>query len=240
MPADAGSKERKAMANGTGYSLIFQNNSINLGSACVYQQPPNLGTQDVMSLAWFAQEAAPTTKIRFSWQVDYSFVWAETGPLVPGVMFSASQTLPANPGGINNQVTLTDTQGALNFVNQTAGPQLGNLYIEQDGTIPENTASVGIAMSGAGTFAVAAEPNIQAVFTPTPNYFITFGQYTQGEVMSIETITSAAQIVFPANVFSMTAILNQDNTWTVRQTSQVNSSLARRRKSNPRAVWGTL
>jgi hypothetical protein len=228
------------MANATNYSLIFQNNSINLGTACVYQKPPNLGTQDVMALAWFAQEAAPTTNIKFSWQIDYAFVWAETGPLIPGVMFSASQTWPADPAGSNNQVTLTDTQGAFTFTDQTAGPQQGNLYIEQDGSIPENTASVGIAMSGAGTFVVAAEPNIQAVFTPTPNYWITFGQYTQGEVMSIETITSSANIAFPPNVFSMTAILGEDNKWTVVPTSQVNTSLARRRKRNPRAVWGTL
>lgn len=224
----------------TTYSLIFQNNSSNTWTACVYQKAPDLATQDVMSLAWFAKGAAPTTNIVFDWQVNYAFVWSETGPLIPGVMFAASQTWPADPDGHNNQVTLTDANGVFTFANQTAGPAEGSLYIVQDGTIPENTAAVGIAMSGAGTFVVGAEPNIQAMFTPTPNYWITFGEYTQGEVIDIEQITNSAQILYPPNVTSMTAILNADNTWTIRPTSQVNAALVKNRKRNPRAVWGTV
>jgi hypothetical protein len=229
------------MSNGTQYTLIFQNNSINTGSACVYQKPPDLAEQDVMSLAWFAQVAAPTTRIAFDWEVDYAFVWSETGPLIPGVMFMASQTWPADPDGNNNQVTFTDEPGgAFTFAHQDAGPTKGSLVIQQDATIPENTAAVGIAMSGAGTFVVPAEPNIQAMFTPTPNYFITFGDYVQGQVIAIEQITQVQAIVYPPNVTSMTAILNEDNTWTVKRTSAVNTDLAKRRKKNPRALWGTV
>ncbi len=222
---------------GTNYTLIFQNNSSNTWTAAVYQQAPNPGNQDVMSLAWFAEEAAPTTNLTFSWQVDYSFVWSETGTLIPGVLFAASQNWPANPSGTNNQVTLTDGP-PFTFTNQTSGPQSGNLYIQQDNTIPANTAAVGVAMSGAGTYVVQAEPNILTTFTPTPNYWITFGSYIQGQVMSIQETTNSAQVVFPANVFSMTATLSASNTWTVLPTSQVNALFVAQKKKNPRAVWG--
>ncbi|HUR82318.1 MAG TPA: protein rhiA [Thermoanaerobaculia bacterium] len=224
-------------SSGTTYSLVFQNNSINTWTAAVYQQAPNTGTQDVMSLAWFAEAAAPTTQVVFTWEIDYSFVWSQTGTLVPGVLFAASQTWATNPSGANNQVTFTD-EPPFTFTNQTAGPQQGTLYINQDGTIPENTAAVGIAMSGAGTFVVQAEPNILASFTPTPNYWITFGQYTQGQVMDIQEITNSAQIVFPPNVYSMTAILNANNTWTVQTTEQTNAALVSARRKNRRALWG--
>jgi rhizosphere induced protein len=226
-------------SSGTNYSLIFQNNSSNGWTAAVYQQAPNISQQDVMSLAWFAQAADPSTTVTFYWQINYDFVWSETGTLVPGVLFSASQNWSTNPEGQNNQVGFTyGNGGPFTFNNQTAGPQQGTLYIAQDGTIPENTAAVGIAMSGAGTFVVQAEPNITASFTPTPNYWITFGDYVQGQVMDIQQITSAAQIVFPVNVTSMTATLNANNSWTVQQTSLVNAALVQARRRNPRARWG--
>jgi hypothetical protein len=228
-------------SSGTTYTLIFQNNSINTWTAAVYQQPPDIGQQNVMSLAWFAQAAAPTTNIRFNWEIEYEFVWSETGTLSSGVVFTASQTWQTNPQGQNNQVGFTfGNGGPFTFTNQAAGPQQGTLYIVQDETIPENTASVGIAMYNSGTFAVQAEPNINASFTPQPNYWITFGDYVQGQVIDVQQITNEAEIVFPSNVFSMTAILNPDNTWTVQPTSQVNAAFLQARQRDPKARWGVM
>lgn len=197
------------------YSLTFINNSDQEGDACVYQQDPDLGVANVQSLAWFTKAANPTTTVEFDWSIDYSFVWSETGNLVPGVVFIASQAWAADLS-TTNQVTFTNN-GAFTFENQTVGAGEGNLYITEDGTIPVDVASVGIGMSGFGTFAVDAEPNYNLVFTPHPEYWITFGTYTQGEVMNISESTNAAQISFPANVYAMTATLNADNTWTIAQ-----------------------
>lgn len=198
------------------YSLTFINNSNIEGDACVYQQDPDLGVENVQSLAWFTQAAAPTTTLEFDWSIDYSFVWSQTGNLVPGVVFTASQTWPADLSS-TNQVTFTNDSGAFTFENQTKGAEEGSLYITEDSTIPVDVASVGIGMSGFGTFAVDAEPNYNLVFTPHPEYWITFGTYTQGEVMNISESTNSAQIEFPENVYAMTATLNADNTWTISQ-----------------------
>lgn len=230
------------MANGSSgsgvqYSLVFVNHSSQLGSACIYQQDPDITIPDVMSLAWFAKAAAPTTKVVFNWSITYDFVWSETGNLVPGVIFTASQTWPADLTS-TNQVTLTQAGGAYTFQNQRPGPRQGTLYITEDGTLPANAASVGVGMSGFGTFAVSTQPNNNLTFTPHPQYWITFGNYVQGEVMDIGSVNNPAQIQFPPNVYSMTAILNADNTWTIQPTSQVNTLFAAARVENAELAWG--
>lgn len=215
-------------SNDVQYSVIFVNNSSQTGSACIYQKDPDITIPDVMSLAWFAKDAAPTTKIAFSWSIEYDFVWSETGTLVPGVVFMASQVWPADLSS-DNQVTFTNSDGAYTFSNQIAGPRTGNLYIKEDESIPVGVASVGIGMSGFGTFVVQAQPNMNLIFTPDPEYWITFGNYMQGEVVDITEVNNPAQIKFPPNVYSMTAILNPDNTWTITSTAQANANFLQAR-----------
>lgn len=198
------------------YQLYFVNNSTMSGNACVYQQDPNR-MPNVMSLAWFTKAANPNTTLMFNWDIQYNFVWSQTGMLVPGVVFFASEKVNADLSQ-QNKIGFSYQNNAFTFQKPPVqGPQAGTIFIEQDGTIPANTASVGIGMSGAGTFAVQAQPNVLATFTPHPEYWITFGNYQQGEVMDIGTITQKAQISFPPNVYVMTATLNADNTWKVTQ-----------------------
>lgn len=221
------------------YNLVFVNNSDQTGSACVYQQLPNLDNPNIMSLAWFAEVAAPTTTIVFSWQITYSFVWDEIGTtLAPGVMFTASQNWPADLTS-SNQVGFTDASGAYTFENQTVGPVPGQLTIQQDNTIVPDQVAVGIGMSGSGTFVLPGEPNMNYTFVPTPTYWITFGTYTPGLVLDISTITNSSyQVTFPENIYSMTATLGGDNIITVGQTGAANAAFVAARKKNRRAVWG--
>lgn len=220
------------------YTLTFVNNSVNLASACVYQKAPDTSMVDVMSLAWFSKEAAPHTRVNFSWTIDYSFIWSQTGTLAPGVLFSASENLPADLTS-TNKVSFTNENGAYTFQNQGPGTP-GSLTIAQDGTIPAQQAAVGIGMSGQGAFAVQAQPNMNEMFTPHPNYWITFGTFTQGEVVDVESMTNPQQISFPENIYAMTAVLNSDNTWTVQPTSAVNALHLKARARNPQARWGDL
>jgi hypothetical protein len=209
---------KEAGMAGTTYQLTTVNASSDYVDLCVYQTQPDLGVANVMSLAWFAEPAWPTTTVTFEWTIDYSFVWSQTGALVPGVVFRAAQVWPADPSDtVLDQLLFGFNQGAYTFQNGTAvdTPQLGSLYIKELSTIPLKEASVGIGMSGAGTFAVQAQPNQNLVFTPSPQYWVTAGTYEQGVVLDIEQIGNSAPITFPPGVFAMTAILNPDNTWTV-------------------------
>ncbi|QRK09335.1 hypothetical protein JQX13_04085 [Archangium violaceum] len=219
------------------YSLLFVNNSTNLGDACVYQTSPELGAPGMMSLAWFAKTAAPTTRIRFAWTVDYDFVWAEVGELMPGVLFEAGQIWRTNLS-TTNQVDFTFAGGAYTFTNQMKGPQAGVLYINQSGNIASAQAAVGIGMSGRSTFAVQAQPSMCVTFVPRPRYWITFGDYAQGEVLDVARIINPAEIQFPINVYSMTAILNKDDSWTIKPTVEINRAFLQARHECHEARWG--
>lgn len=221
-----------AVSNSSGvqYTVVFVNNSADTGNACIYQQDPNITDPKVMSLAWLTKGAAPTTTVTLTWTIDYSFVWAQTGTLKPGVLFMASQVWPADLS-TTNEVTFTQKGGIYTFQSQQKGPESGNLYIKEDSTIPEADVAVGVGMSGAGTFVQQGELNKTLIFTPHPEYWITFGTHTQGEVMDITDISNPAQIQFPTNVYSMTATLNADNTWTIMPTAQANARYLESRKN---------
>lgn len=185
-----------------------------------------------MSLAWFAFPVAPTTAVSFSWEIDYQFVWSQVGKLAAGVLFSASQKWEADLKNPNNVDFTRKANKAFTFENLASGGQDGTLYIHQDGTIPADTAAVGINMgivgspagAGTGTFVVPAQPNITANFTPHPEYWCTFGEYTPGQVLDIGQVGTKAQIAFPANVYHMVATLNPDNTWTVQPLANLNAA----------------
>jgi hypothetical protein len=196
-----------------------------------------LGVSDAQSVAWLVTSVHPTTTVTFDWQAVYDFAWSKTGELASGVVAASVQVWPADLS-TSNQVTLTYTDGAFTFENQVAGSVAGNLYVVQDQTIPAETAAVGIGMSGQATFLTQAEPNLTLIFTPNPQIWLTFGDYTTGEVLDSDTLNDAVEIPYAENVSSMTAILNADNTWTVSTTSAANRALLAARIEDPSARWG--
>jgi hypothetical protein len=198
------------------YSVNFINNSQNQGSACLYQQStaPSYG-QPVFPLAWFVRSSFPGSQNNFQWTLEYSFVWAQTGMLMPGVTFSAAQQVSADPTG-NNLITFTQQNGNFQFGQTQRGYQSGMLAIQSDMMVPPNQASVGIGMSGFVTFATQAQPNMTNVFTPNPIYWLTFGNYQQGQVLDPGNTGNAVQLNFSAGVYVLTVTLNPDNTYTVQ------------------------
>lgn len=198
------------------YSLKVINNSVNKGDITLFQSPPD-DSLDLMSTAWLTKLVNPNTTLQFIWEQDYNLVWDETGNLEPGVTFNASQVVPASLKD-NNEIMFTKRDGAYQFINQKKAANDDAFIINCDGTIPNKKAAVGIGMSGAPILLRQAQPNINFSFIPStpPKYWITFGKYTQGQVIDTTIIyAQSASIVFPANVYKMTATLNPDNTWTI-------------------------
>ena len=196
------------------YSVTFKNESANFGDICIYQEDPNLDI-DVMSLAWLTKSAHPMTTVKFTWSTDYVFVWGESGELQPGTIFKSSQIIGADLN-TNNMVELSYENNAYKFKNlQTSPDKEGELYIVENSSIPLNEAIVGIGMSGFGTFVKQAQPNMNLFFRPHPKYWISFGEYSQGEVLDITRITNKALLEFKPNVYSLTATLSQDNSWEI-------------------------
>ena len=203
----------------TGYELQVINNSTQFQDLCIYQTPVDLGVPNALSLAWLTAPAWPGTNVTFSWTLEYNFVWGDTDVIVPGSTFRSGQVWPADPGDPAQQQVLLDyANGAYTFRQgqATADPRPGSLYIRELAGIPlGDEAGVGIGMSGAATFVVPAQPNLNLVFTPHPSYWVTAGTFETGQVLDVEEITNQARVEFPPNVHSMIATLSADNTWNV-------------------------
>lgn len=195
------------------YTVNFVNNSNNPGTAYMYQTDPGLVIPAPASLAWFAYGSNPGVTNTFMWSIQYSMIWSTTATLVPGVVVIAAQNLPCGLTS-SNEATFSKNQFGFLLSGQTTGSPSGSIIIAQDNSIPAGTASIGIGMSGAGTFAIPAQPNITAIFTPNPTYWISFSlaPVQQGTVLITQS-TNSAMIQFPPNLFTCTATLNSQNQW---------------------------
>ncbi len=201
-------------ADAQGYTVNFINNSTNPGWVYMYQTNPGGNVQNPSQLAWFVYGSNAGTQESFNWSIDYSMLWSEVANLNAGVVVTASQVMPCSLTS-GNEATFTRNEFGLLLTDQQNSSTVG-ITISEDGTIPANTAAVGIAMSGAGVFAVAAQPNMVANFDPTPTYWISFDlQPVQQGAVLISQGTTGQQITFGDNIFVCNATLNADNSWTI-------------------------
>ena len=198
------------------YTINFDNNSNSSGNFCIFQRDPNSLNHGVFVLAWLVQFVNAHSKLPISWNTDVYFFWAKTGTLAPGVIFNAGEALQTSMTE-NNAVTLTKEDGNYKFAGQKNWHQQGMLSVTSDNTTAINQASVGIGMSGAGTFAVQAQPNMTFLFSPGAEYWVTFGDFQQGQVMDPTEFINSVKIVFPYGIFTMNVTLNMDNTWIISQ-----------------------
>jgi hypothetical protein len=194
------------------YELKFFNNSVSTQTFVCFQssQSPPSG----LVPAWFVMRVSPGTELIFSWQPTYDFVWMESGKLAPGITFTAVEVLPATLPA-SSLVTLTYGSGALGFTNQRQG-QSQSLMITCDGTIPMDTASVGIGMAGSATEVMQAAPNMAFTFTSTARYWMTLANVAQGEIFDPSKLAFIVPLAFGPNVSTLTATLNINGTVTVQ------------------------
>lgn len=199
----------------TNYSLTVHNNSRNYGNICVFQTLPDQ-PQNIVSLAWFSKAAHAGTSVEFEWKTTYDFVWSDQGELKPGITFKASQVIEADPADITkNSIGFVKEYDAYRFEATPKTTREGNLGIYTNQTVPHGEASVGIGMSGNGTFVVTATPNYNFVFQPHPRYWVAFGTYKVGEVMDIESMSNIVEVKYDPDVYNKVLTLNSDNTWSI-------------------------
>lgn len=195
--------------------LTLINNSGKPGSLVVFQQPnpsPN-------AIAWLSKYAYPGTSVDFSWDpTSWCFVWSGSGRLSPGVVFDVAQVVPASFANADIAPFSYDPANRTFFFGATqAGGQPGTLQIRQDSSVPVNGAAVGIGMAGKAVYLVESQPNISLAFTPHSSYWVGFAtNVQQGEYIEVSTLT-VAEVVFPPNVYAMTAAIDDKGHWTITQ-----------------------
>lgn len=205
-----------AAAQGTQYALRLINQSAQPWYFFVYQKMPGQ-VRDLYSLVWFCSpyQIRKQSSIRFVWELGDNFVWSDTGQLIPGVDFQAGGVVNCDRDTRNTTEFSLDTGPG--FSTPIAGQPTGSLNIRDAANVPNNRFSVGIGMSGFGTFAVQAGTNLTQMFSPgPPNYWIAAGSRTEvGSVLSIDTIVQTAEAKFPSAVFDLDCTLKDDNTWKI-------------------------
>jgi hypothetical protein len=195
------------------YSLTCVNNSASEGRFVVFQKPP--GNPNFSVLAWFAKAAHPDTQVTFRWTTDYCFVWAETGVVTPAISFKAWQIVAADPE-TRNLIQLTqDAYAATYFTTPTDAGVRGRLTIQSLATVVPHRTAIGIGMSSSATMVLPAMPNFNVEFMPQPHYWVAFGNYFTGQILDIEHMTGATEVIYPPEVMSRTATLGADHVITV-------------------------
>ena len=198
------------------YTLVCKNNSTTAWVLYMYQKKTNQ-PKDVFSIVWFAcpLKIAPGKKITYTWSIDFSFVWGNSGKLSPGVFFSEDGAEACSLKG-NNQTTFSLDNRHPQLSSAFPGGQEGSLTIYQASNVVKNQFSTGIGMSGQGTFVQQALANSPQIYTPKSKYFIAAGPAGthMGQVLA-QTVKQTKEVVFPANIFTMYATLQGDNSWDV-------------------------
>ena len=192
------------------FNINATNNSMNSGSFMIFQRDSSM-QQQVFSLAWMTQYGQPNTNVKFTWEENYAFVFGQTGTLQPGIQFRPSQEYRADLT-TNNAITLSNS----GFTNQQSQSPSGCFYIQQDASIPMGRLSVGIAIANAPAMVVQAVPNAQTVFTPTPEYWIAFGNFNAGTVLDTYSLNNSARLVFPSGKTTLNVTLNPNGTWSIQ------------------------
>lgn len=203
-------------------SITFYNASSRDGAFMCFR------TTSGVSLAWWAKQTHPRTRVRFDWITQYDLFWAEGASLAPGTLVWANETLPVDPLGKTgpNAVTFDKVDGAFEFRDPIVSDRLGTLAIASSGVIPLGAAALAIGMSGLPYRAVPAVPDQTVVFSPNSDYWIAFGPYATGEVLEPHQITTAAKLAFPTNVSAMTAIYGENCAWSIAPTDDLRAALS--------------
>ncbi|MDR1548949.1 MAG: hypothetical protein LBT06_10235 [Hungatella sp.] len=208
----------------TNYELIVKNNSTLAGDICVYTTCPDAKQVrlNLKSLAWFKKAANPGTSVDFQWALDYGFAWSQTGELVEGVRFVASQIQPADPSDENKNVAFFNKENdayIFGDVKRAKPSAWGTLGITASGNIPNKDASIGISIGGKAALVTSATPNYEFTFIPKVKYWVAFGSFKEGEVLDLNAMTSEVfEVDYPFDQFSRTVVLGMDNKWRLEST----------------------
>ena len=207
--------QRKYVAVGT--DDIYHIEIINFGnrpwSFFLFQVAPGAQT-----LAWVVTPNINNggAQCIISWYMQYQMMWGN-GQLVPGDIFTAGGEVDANLTDKNSATFTIQNNIPTLSLQPFGGGAEGTLSIKDGPSVPSNKYSVAVGLATHALYAINAGPNMTHVFKPsTTTYWVcAIDQVVEGEVMDISTLTRKAQITFPANVYSMTAVLQGDDTWII-------------------------
>jgi rhizosphere induced protein len=201
------------------YSLKCINQSVVPWYFYIYQRTPNQADNNIYSLVWMTSpyKLTPQSYIAFKWSVDYSFFWFDTGKIQPGAVPTAGGIQPASLPSANS-VSFNIQNDAPQFSTPVKDASPNQFSILQGANIPNAAFSTGIGTSGFGTLIQQAYMNTGQTFGTNSVFWVAakmdYVQPTQ--ILSQNDSLNSASFAFPLNIYTLTATLKQDNTWSVQ------------------------
>ena len=197
---------------------VVNNSEIDLSFA-MFATLPSESNYRTLSLAWLVQQIDNNgNEYTFTWTLDWAFTWSAMGAAAGYTWGAKGKPLAADPNSAESCAVGFDYNGDFRFTPAVGTPDGETLLITDSPKVPVPSvkpSSVGIALNGSPVCATQAGPNLQQAYTLHPTYYINAGQYTPGYMVDIADTTSFQKVEFQNGATTMTATLNQDNTWTV-------------------------
>lgn len=198
------------------YSLKCVNRSTQSWYFYLFQRQQNPSGTDKFSLCWMVSpyRIGVGSFMTFRWSMEYGFSWLNTGRLEAG-------STPLSGGYVLGSLT-TANSTTFDIVENTpelATPSPGDpadLFLIHGGEdLPNRIFSTGIGMSGSAAIVMQTYANTPQQFSANTSYWVgaTTRQIRHNEVLQQDVIPNSSEFHFPANTYSMTLKLGEDNQW---------------------------
>jgi len=206
------------------YSLTVVNNSeLQMPTFAVFATLPNSSSYDTLALAWLTQQINGGNQYVFNWDITWGFAWSAQGT-ASGYQWAGSGNIPANPNSTSECAANFAYNGDFQLTPAVGTPDGSTLWITDSPTVPlpsVKASSLAVTLGGSSVCATDAGPNLGQTFTLHPTYYIDAGNYVKGQMVDGSSVSAYQTLAFADGNTALTAILEQDNTWTVQKTSEV-------------------
>jgi hypothetical protein len=221
----------------TQYSVTLRNQSTRGGTFCLYATAidPQQAQDDLRSLAWVTHPANPNVRVDFKWLVNYSLSWSQTGSFAgQKVIYIASEDIPADPMSPQSSKAYLDNDNH-GYMLLSGDPRAraaypGALAITCGNNVAPNEAAIGIGINGDPILAVPATPNYIFTFFTNLKYWVAFGDFQQGEVIDVNSMTGIYELDFSGAVHHLDITLDSSNEWNVTTLAQLNERIRKAQK----------
>jgi hypothetical protein len=207
------------------YSLTVINNSEQQKPTfALFATLPVDSSNASLALAWITQQIDTHNHYTFTWNIEWGFAWAGQGT-DEGVQWSAGGSLPADPLSSNGCAAELAYDNDFSLTPSPHAATGDKLWITDAPTVPvpsKQACSVGVSLNGSPACVIDAGPNLTQTFTLHPTYYIDAGEYATGQMVDGSSVTAFQKVAFANGVYALTATLNQDNTWSMKPTAEVN------------------
>ncbi len=205
------------------YAVKCINHSVTNWYFYLYQRINNQSAGAMYSLVWMTSPYKIGTDafIKFVWSMQYGFFWFDTGPLQVGIVPLTGGSVPASLP--SNNSTIFNIQGDTPaFSPPVAGEDSGKFYIMGGNTIPNLVFSTGTGIACNAVFIQQTLANTPQLFnTAMGNGGVSYGvaattiRIQPAQVLTQGSIANSLLFTFPVNTYSLTAVLAENNTWSV-------------------------